>query len=87
MIPLEHEFEAVCAVGCWRRGVAIQRPLWCWRAQRRYLETRAAGRATQLHRARSARRSRQGTLASREHSHVTLRLATRDGVPIESVRR
>jgi len=78
MIALEHEFEAVCAVGCWRRGVATQRPLWCWRARRRYLQTSMAGR--------DAEQWRAGVLAHSDRvkrASASLRLATSDGVPVE----
>jgi hypothetical protein len=84
MIPLEHEFEAVCAVGCWRRGVAMQRPVWCWRAQRRYLETRLAGRAAASHQAVAAVAT--GTRRAKR-STARLRLVTDGGVAVQQVRR
>jgi hypothetical protein len=72
MIPLELEFEAACAVGCWRRGVAMQRPLWCWLAQRRYLRTRIAGRTAGA--------------SPVVRTRPMLRLATRHGVRVEATR-
>ena len=77
MISLDHEFEAVCAVGCWRRGVATQRPLWSWRARRRYLQTSIAGRDSEQLRVRA------GTQGDSVKRTPPLRLATSNGVPVE----